>query len=87
MRLKNFVNRFSHDIGMNFGKDKCAHLVIEKGQIKHNEQHLGMISVKIQQVDKGECYKHLGQDESISYIGAVNKERACKEYFTRVRKI
>ena len=25
---------------MNFGEDKCAHLAIEKGQIKHNGQHL-----------------------------------------------
>ena len=25
------VTRFSKDIGMNFGQDKCAHLVIEKG--------------------------------------------------------
>ena len=72
---------------MNFGQDKCAHLVIEKGQIKHNGQHLEMNGVKIQQVDEGECYKYLGQDENISYVGTVNKERVCKEYFTRVRKI
>ena len=82
-----FVNRFSHDIGMNFGKDICANLVIEKRQIKHNGQHLEMIGVKMQQVDERECYKYLGQDESISYIGTVNKERVCKEYFTGVRKI
>ena len=51
---------------MNFGQDKCAHLVIEKGQIKHNGQHLEMNSFKIQQVGKGEYYKYLGQDENIS---------------------
>ena len=42
------VTRFSQDIGMNFGLDKCAHLVIEKGQINDNEQHLEMNGVKIQ---------------------------------------
>ena len=82
-----FITRFSQDIGMNFGQDKCAHLVIEKGQIKHNGQDLEMNGVKIQQVDEGECYKYLGQDENISYVDTVNKERASKEYFTRVRKI
>ena len=72
---------------MNFGQDKCAHLFTEKRQIKINGQHLEMNGVKIQQVDEGECDKYLGQDESISYTGTVNKERVSKEYFTRVRKI
>ena len=81
------VTRFSQDIGMKSGQDKCAHLAIEKGQIKNNGQHLEMNGVKIQQVDEGECYKYLGQDENISYVGAVNKERVSKEYFNRVRKI
>ena len=78
------ATRFSQDIGMNFGQDKCAHLVIEKGQIKNNGQHLEINGVKIQQVDEGECYKYLGQDENISYVGTVNKERVSKEYFTRI---
>ena len=72
---------------MNFRQDKCSHLVNEKVQIKHNGQHLEINDVKIQQVDEGECYKYLGQDENISYVGTVNKERVCKQYFTRVRKI
>ena len=54
------VTRFSQDIEMNFGQDKCANLVIEKGQIKHNGHNLEMIGVKIQQVEEGECYKYLG---------------------------
>ena len=45
-----------------------------------------MNGVKIQQVDKRECYKYLGQDENISYVCTVNRERVSKEYFTRVRK-
>ena len=38
-------------------------------------------------MDKGECYKYLGQDESISYAVTVNKQRISKEYFTRVTKL
>ena len=72
---------------MNFGQGACAHVVIEKGQIKHTGHHLEINSIKIQQVDEVECCKYLGQDENISSVGTVNKERVCKEYFTRVRKI
>ena len=39
------------------------------------------------EVDEEECYKCLGQDENISNVGIVNKERFFEEYFTRVRKI
>ena len=42
------VTRFSKDIGMNFGQDKWAHLVIENGQIKNNGQHLEINGVKMQ---------------------------------------
>ena len=38
-------------------------------------------------MNERECYKYLGQDENISYIGTVNKEKVSKEYFTGVRKI
>ena len=55
-----------------------------KGQIKNDGQHLEINGVKIQQVDEGECYKYFGQDENISYVGTVNKERVSKEYFTRI---
>ena len=64
---------------MNFGQDKCAHLVIEKWQIKNNGQQLEMNSVKIRQVDERECYKYLGQHGNISYVDIVNKERISKE--------
>ena len=54
---------------------------VNKIRIKINKKK------KIQQVNERECYKYLGQDENISYIGTVNKEKVSKEYFTGVRKI
>ena len=72
---------------MKFSPDKCVYLVIEKGQIKNNGQHLEIDGVKTKQVNEEECYKYSGQDENISYFGTVNKERVSKEHFTRVRKI
>ena len=44
-----------------------------------------MNGVNIQRVDEGKCYKYLGQDKNMSYVGTVNKE-VSREYFTRVRK-
>ena len=56
---------------------------VNKIRIKINKKK----KKKIQQVNERECYKYLGQDENISYIGTVNKEKVSKEYFTGVRKI
>ena len=45
-----------------------------------------MNGVNTQRVDEGKCYKYLGQDKNMSYVGTVNKE-VSREYFTRVKKI
>ena len=34
-----------------------------------------------------ECYKYLGQDENISYVGPINKDRVTKVYTKRMKKI
>ena len=41
----------------------------------------------MRELEHGEMYTYLGQDESISYNGPLNKERVKKEYKRRVRKI
>ena len=81
------VTQFSKDIGMSFGESKCAYLRIERGKMKETTQHLEMNGLKIQPIKDGESYKYLGQDENLSYDGPVNKERVCKEYLKRVKKI
>ena len=35
----------------------------------------------------GDTYKYLGINENISYVGAFNKEKVTKQYYTRVKKI
>ena len=81
------VTQFSKDIGMNFGESKCAYLKIERGKIVHTTEPLNINGLNIQPIKDGESYKYLGIDESISYNGPVNKERVCREYLKRVRKI
>ena len=46
-----------------------------------------MSNLFIKLIKDSDTYKYLGIDESISYAGAVNKERVTKEYYTRVKKI
>ena len=81
------VTSFSRDIGMKFGEDKCAFIKIEKGNINSDETNIKMNNLTIKQIQEGESYKYLGQDENISYVGKVNKENVIKEYLTRTKKI
>ena len=46
-----------------------------------------MNGINIKELEEGESYKYLGQDESIGYEGKLNKERVEREYYHRVRKI
>ena len=84
--LVNTVRFFSKDIGMKFGIEKCAMLVIEKGKI--------VKSVGIELPD-GEVIKSLQEVESYKYLGIVEAERfllekmklkVSKEYFRRLKK-
>ena len=85
--LLNQVTTFSDDIGMKFGESKCAYIVIEKGTLIEKKEPIIINNVKIKPMKEDESYKYLGQDENISYVGPVNKERVIKEYKNRVGKI
>ena len=39
------------------------------------------------ELEDGEQYKYLGQDECVGYDNTLNKDRVLKEYFRRIRKI
>ena len=44
-------------------------------------------NIDITELESGETYKYLGQDEDIGFKGELNKQRVIKEYLKRVRKI
>ena len=50
-------------------------LPLKRDNSKRIDNVLKINGVKVQQVDEGECYKYLGEDENISYLATVNKER------------
>ena len=41
----------------------------------------------IEELDSGETYTYLGQDEDIGFKGELNKQQVTKEYLRRVRQI
>ena len=87
MKQLELITQFTNDIGMQFGADKCAYINIEKGQRKQLNTTIEVNGLNIQELKSDESYKYLGMDEDIAYRGELNKERARKEYFRRVKKI
>ena len=81
------VTTFTRDIGMEFGVDKCAYIYIERGKKKTLGQSMSIQGTELQELEHGEQYKYLGQEESVGYNAELNKDRVLKEYFKRVRKI
>ena len=79
------VITFPADIGIKFGKDKCAVMRVEKSKTFNSDTPLKITNLKTKPIIKGETYKYLGQDENIAYKGRFNKERLSSEYFKRVR--
>ena len=71
---------------MKFGLDKCAYIYIERGIQKSLDAKLSINGTDIEELDSGETYTYLGQDEDIGFKGELNKQRVKKEYLRRVRQ-
>ena len=81
------IRIFSKDIGMEFGIEKCAMLVIEKGKIVKSvgiELPDGKV---IKSLQEGESYKYLGILEAERFLGEEMKLKVSKEYFRRLKKV
>ena len=81
------VSGLSEDIGMDFGIEKCATLVMEKGKIVKSvgiELPDGKV---IKSLQKGESYKYLGILEAGKYLEEKTKLNVSKEYIRKLRKV
>ena len=81
------VQIFSEDIVMEFGIEKCAMLVIEKGKIVKSvgiELPDGKV---IKSLQEGESYKYLEILEADKFLEENMKLNVSKEYIRRIRKI
>ena len=81
------VRVFSEDIGMEFGMEKCAMLVMKKGKIVKSvgiELSDGKV---IKLLQEGESYKYLGILEADKFLEEKMKLNVWKEYIRRLRKV
>ena len=81
------VRVFSKDIGLEFGVEKCAILVVEKGKVVKSvgiELPDGKV---IKSLQGGENYKYLGILEADKFLEEKMKLNVSKEYIRRIRKI
>ena len=81
------IHIFSEHIGMEFGIEKCAILVIEKGKIMKSvgiELADGKVFKSLQE---GKSYKYIGILEADRFLGEEMKLKVSKEYFRRLKKV
>ena len=81
------VRIFSEDIGMQFGMDKCAMLVMKKGKIVKSDGIQLANDKVIKLLEEGESYKYLGVLEADEVIVNEMKDKVKREYNRRVRKV
>ena len=78
---------FSEDIGMEFGIENCATLVMQKGKIVKSvgiELPDGKV---INSLQEGESFKYLGILEADKFLEEKMKLNVSKEYIRRLRKV
>ena len=85
--LVQIVCVFSEDIGMEFGIEKCAMLVMEKEKIVKSvvtELSNGKV---IKSLQEGESYKYFGILEVDKFLEEKMKLNVLKKYIRRLRKV
>ena len=81
------VRIYSRDIGMEFGIEKCAILVIKSGKRQLTDGMELLNKDKIKTFAENEAYKYLGILEADTIKQAEMKEKIQKEYLRRTRKL
>ena len=81
------IRVFSEGIGLEFGIEKCAILVMEKGKVVKSvgiELPDGKV---IKFIQEGESYKYLGILEADKFLEENMKLNVSKDYIRRLRKV
>ena len=81
------VRIYSQDIGMEFGIEKCAMLVMKSGK-RHMTDGMELPNHdRIRTLEENETYKYLGILEADPIKQVEMKDKIRKEYFRRTRKL
>ena len=81
------VRVFSLDIGMEFGIEKCAVVIMKRGKMSSSNGIKMPHADVIKALHAEEGYKYLRVLESDKIMKNKMKEKISKEYFRRVRKV
>ena len=81
------VRIYSREIGMEFGMEKCAMLVMKSGKRQLTEGMELPNKDKIKTLPENETYKYLGILEADTIKQVEMKEKIQKEYLRRTRKL
>ena len=81
------VKKFSDDIVMEFGLNKCAKASIKKGKLSYTSGIKLNDGTIIRELEQEEVYKYLGVNEGSEIKQAMMKEKLRKEFIRRVRII
>ena len=85
--LLEMVKKFSDDIGMSFGLDKCAKATFKRGKLTGTTSVELDQNIVIKDLVQEEVYKYFGVDESNGIQHATVKEKVRKECYQRVGAI
>ena len=81
------VRLYSQDIGMEFGIEKCAMLVMKSGK-RHTTDGIELPNQdKIRTLGENNAYKYLGILEADTIKQVQMKDKIHKEYLKRTRKL
>ena len=81
------VRVFSEYIGMGFGMEKCAMLVMEGGKIVKSVGIELPDSKVIKSLQEGQSYKYVGILETDKLLEEKMKSNVLKEYIRRIRNV
>ena len=86
-RLLQTVEKFSDDINMKFGLDKCATAEFKRGKLAKTTSIVLDEETTIKELQQEDSYKYLGINEAEGIQHAKMKEKMRREYYRRVRLI
>ena len=81
------VSVVSEDIGMKFGIEKCAVVVLKRGNIIKSDGIVLPDDTVIKAMNEGDIYKYLAIMEADQILRKEMKEKVKKEYFRRTKKV
>lgn len=85
--LLELVRKFSEDIGMSFGLEKCATVNVKRGKMSEEENIVLSDGREVASLRTEDRYKYLGIQQTYEIRHKENKEDTKNELLRRVRKI